>query len=142
MSGNLGGYSLSTKLTKEIEFLLDQLKQEQGTKLKVALFGQPGAGKSSLVNALTGQKLAKVGVETDCTITGQDYEHHGIVFTDLPGYNTKKFPENQYLKAFDILSYDVFLCVTNNKLHGADSRLFKVLQKHNKVCLFVEFICG
>ena len=128
---------MNSKLNKEIQEQLDKLREELNVKVKVALFGQPGAGKSSLINALIGEKLANVGVETDCTVEAQEYEHNGIIFTDLPGYDTKKFPANTYFKTFDILSYDLFLCVSSGKFHAADSRFFKALQQHNKVCLFV-----
>lgn len=128
---------MHSKLDKEIREKLEQLRQQMNVEVKVALFGQPGAGKSSLINALIGEKKANVGVETDCTTEAQEYEHNGIIFTDLPGYDTAKFPASSYFTKFDILSYDLFLCVSSGKFHATDSRFFKALQKHEKVCLFV-----
>ena len=128
---------MQSKINQEINEKIEQLRQEMNMEVKVALFGQPGAGKSSLINALIGENLAKVGVETDCTTSAQDYEHNGVIFTDLPGYDTAQFPAKSYFDTFDVLSYDLFLCVSSGKFHAADSRFFKALQKHNKVCLFV-----
>ena len=96
--------------------LLEQLRKEDGARVRIALFGQPGAGKSSLINALTGQPLAKVGVHTDTTTECAEYEWGQLILADLPGYGTERFPKESYFETFKILSFDLFLCVTANKL--------------------------
>jgi len=48
----------------DIDRIRRALSDQESTKVRVALFGQPGAGKSSLINALVGRPLAKVGVAT------------------------------------------------------------------------------
>ena len=57
----------------------------------VAVVGRPNVGKSSLVNALVGQKVSIVTDKPQTTrgriraaLTGDDYQ---IVFTDTPGYH-------------------------------------------------------
>jgi hypothetical protein len=69
-------------------------KLEEGLKQQVVigLFGPGGAGKSSLINALVGEKVAKVGVQTDVTVAEKDIVHNGLCFRDLPGFGTKAFP--------------------------------------------------
>src|SRR4051812_13544174 len=78
-------------------------------EVRVAFFGQPGSGKSSLINAITGQKLAQVGVETDVTRTMKRYEWNGLVLCDLPGYGTTRFPAETFMNDFDVLSFDIIL---------------------------------
>jgi len=113
------------------------LNKELNVKVSVALFGQPGSGKSSLVNKIVGQKVAEVGVETDKTVEAAEYEAKGLRFVDLPGYGTKNFPKETYFERFNIPKFDLFLCVTSGKLHQADTEFFQELIKLNKVCIFV-----
>jgi len=93
--------------------------------VSIALFGQPGAGKSSLINKIVGKKLADVGVETDKTVDASSYEVNGLRFVDLPGYGTKNFPKENYFDRFNINQFDLFLCVISGKLHQADTEFFK-----------------
>ncbi|MDB4293749.1 ferrous iron transport protein B [Akkermansiaceae bacterium] len=62
---------------------------EQTSEARVALVGHPNAGKTTLFNALTGQRQ-KVGNYTGVTVektTGEFYTPHGVRFEviDLPG---------------------------------------------------------
>ncbi len=120
---------------QEIRKKLDEMNN---TTVHIALFGQPGAGKSSLINTLTGQRLANVGVENDVTVARQDYDYNGLYLSDLPGYGTEKFPEDTYFEKFDIPKFDLFLCVTSGKLKADDVKLFKNLAELEKKCIFVR----
>ncbi len=91
----------------EAEKIRRKLDEENGTTVSVALFGQPGAGKSSLINKIVGQKVAEVGVETDKTVAAASYEAKGLRFVDLPGYGTKNFPKESYFQKFDIQQFDL-----------------------------------
>jgi len=123
---------------KDAEDLREKLKSEQGKKLKVALFGQPGAGKSSLINKLVGYDAVPVGVSTDKTIEAEVVDWEDLLLVDLPGYGTTKFPENKYFDEFKIEDFDIYLCVFSGKFHGADTRFFKELRSKGKVCIFVR----
>jgi small GTP-binding protein len=114
-----------------------KLDEEANTTVSVALFGQPGAGKSSLINKIIGRHVAEVGVETDKTVEAGVYEANGLQFSDLPGYGTTKFPKESYFQKFEIQKFDLFLCVTSGKLHQSDVEFFKELLKCGKVCIFV-----
>lgn len=132
MEKNLTIYSEAQKL-KEL------LEREESITISVALFGHSGAGKSSIINKLVGQKVAEVGVETDTTIESKNYEWKGIYLTDLPGYNTKKFPADEYLEKFKILdNYDLFICVFEGKLSKENAEFFSLLKKKGKICIFVR----
>jgi small GTP-binding protein len=121
----------------EVEKMRRRLDEQNSAKVSIALFGQPGAGKSSLINKIVGEAVAEVGVETDKTVEAKTYEANGLRLTDLPGYGTKKFPKESYFTKFDILNYDLFLCVIGGKLHQSDTEFFQDLAKQGKVCIFV-----
>lgn len=113
-------------------------QDENNVRVSIALFGQPGSGKSSLINRLTGQNLAEVGVMTDKTRRAEAYEWNGIHLVDLPGYDTQQFPKEQYFEQFAVDSFDLFLCVFSGKLRQADTQFFQELQQSGKICLFVR----
>lgn len=123
--------------------LREQLEKEMQTTVSVALFGQPGAGKSSLINKMIGEKVAQVGVETDKTTEAESHSHtaKGVTFVDLPGYGTSAFPKEGFFERFDIQRRDLFLCVTSGKLHQSDTEFFQDLTKAGKVCIFVSNKC-
>ena len=108
--------------TKEIKRKLDEADK---TAVKVALFGQPGAGKSSIINKIVGEKVAEVGVETDKTVELAWYKAKGLEFADLPGYGTKNFPKESYFQKFDMMQFDLFLCVTSGKFIKQTRSFFK-----------------
>ena len=116
-------------------------KEESETRVRVGFFGQPGAGKSSLINAVAGQKLAKVGVSTDTTVRSEQYEWNNLLLIDLPGYGTAKFPAETYFEQFDILDLDVVLCITSGKFTDADTKFFRRLAEHGCRCIYVRAIC-
>lgn len=123
---------------EEAEKLKKQLEEEQSNKVKIALFGQPGAGKSSLINKLVGSDVASSSPKTDETREAQVIEWNGIVLVDLPGYGTSKFPKNKFFGEFKVNDYDLYLCVFSGKFSSADTEFFSELKKNNKVCLFVR----
>lgn len=124
-------------INKEADTIRKKLDSEMEATVSVALFGQPGSGKSTLINKIVGKKVAETGVETDKTVKEASYEHNGLKFFDLPGYGTKNFPKETYLEKFNIKKYDLFLCVTSGKLHQADTEFFQLLLRFEKVCIFV-----
>lgn len=121
----------------ESEKLRKKLENERKLTVSVALFGQPGSGKSSLINKLVGEHVAEVGVETDLTRGAETYPCKGINLVDLPGYGTSLFPKESFATRFGIKDFDLFLCVTSGKLHQADTEFFQELRRLGKVCLFV-----
>ncbi len=118
--------------------LLAKLNQEQEEKIKIALFGQPGAGKSSLINQMVGANVAETSVRTDTTKLAQIVEHKEVVFVDLPGYDTSGFPTNSYFTQFNPLQYDLFICVFSGKLHQSDVNFFRLVKAQGTPCVFVR----
>jgi len=125
-------------IESEGKTLREKISKDDQVGVSVALFGQPGAGKSSLINSLLGRKVAEVGIGTDVTTEAGEYEHGGLKFIDLPGYGTKGFPaDDKYFERFDITGKDLFLCAIAGKLTDGDVNFFKKLDELGKTCIFV-----
>ncbi|WP_158211525.1 GTPase [Alkalihalobacterium alkalinitrilicum] len=129
---------MSSTIYDEISRIKDQLEKDEKETLKIALFGQPGAGKSSIINKLVGEKVAETGASTDVTKKAQPIYHNGLLFVDLPGYGTTQFPPNEWINEFNPDDFDLFLCVFSGKFHEADTKFFKELKQAGRVCLFVR----
>lgn len=122
----------------DIQDIRRKVEDEQKSSLRIALFGQPGSGKSSLINRLIGEPVAKTGVSTDVTVEANFYEHGELLLVDLPGYGTSKFPANEWINTYNPKEFDLFLCVFSGKFHDADTNFFNELQESGRVCLFVR----
>lgn len=124
-------------LSESADRIRAKIQADDAVRVAIALFGQPGCGKSSLINRLIDQRLAVEGVRNDVTTERQDYEWNGLTLVDLPGYDTARFPSHEYLKRFGVLDFDLLLCVFDGKFHTADKELFHEVTRRGKVCLFV-----
>jgi GTPase Era involved in 16S rRNA processing len=105
----------------------------------VALIGQPGGGKSTLLNSLTeGQCSPKpfISQKTDATdwaLNNHVSLIHSIneidkdtAFIDTPGYGTSLHPLNSYIHfPFDAITNVIF--VIRGKLQQADHEMFSLL---------------
>ncbi len=102
----------------------------------VAVLGQPGAGKSSLVRLVTFgrcEPLPVIGQRTDATDWRHDspcffHRWQGLRITDTPGYDTAGHPFESYLDAFPFRRFDKLILVVGGKLHQADERLLAELR--------------
>src|SRR5258708_4160345 len=77
------------------------LDEYERTKVNVALIGETGVGKSSLVNAIVGRKVAQTGATGETTHQAQAVPHEevdGLVFWDLPGCGTPNQPRATYIE--------------------------------------------
>lgn len=125
-------------MSEVAQSIRERMQTDDAVRVSIALFGQPGCGKSSLINRLVGQKLALEGVRNDVTTERQDYEWNGLLLVDLPGYDTARFPASDYLSRFHVLEFDLLLCVFDGKFHKADTELFHEVTRRGKTCLFVR----
>lgn len=77
---------------------------------KVGVFGNSGVGKSSLCNALFGQKIAKISDIEACTrepqeiLIGSSNGKGGIVLVDVPGIGEDPEHQKEYVKLYKSLA--------------------------------------
>lgn len=120
-----------TVLERNLKRLAGELAVIPRTR-KTALLGQPGAGKSALLDALTERSCQPrpiVGQRTDATSWAEDphaaliHRCGGAVFVDSPGYGTAAHPSEAFFKLFPFRSFDRLIVLFKDKLHAADDRL-------------------
>ena len=119
-------------LQTEFRNILEKIKRDHGTHTKIAVVGQPGAGKSSIINALIGHKVARTGQGTDITRKAVRYRYEFLEIVDLPGYGTTMFPLSEWKEKFKIHQYDIIFFVFSGKLTKDDCDLFASIAAYNK----------
>lgn len=107
----------------------------------VALVGRPNVGKSTLMNALLGEKISIVSSHAQTTrnkITGVwNGDNSQVVFLDTPGMHKPQSKLGEAIRqstmdALDEVDLIVFLCACNDPL-GAGDRYILGLLKDRKV---------
>ncbi|XP_053383701.1 T-cell-specific guanine nucleotide triphosphate-binding protein 2-like [Mercenaria mercenaria] len=131
-------------ILKQLENIKDSWKS---IPFNIAVTGQSGSGKSSLINALRGLKEEDVGAaqvgekETSSKYCSYPHPNHGrFIFWDLPGVGTDKFPQKTYMESIHASRYDFFLIVSSGRFHSQDIWLANEVlkQKHKSRCYFVR----
>ncbi|XP_077788660.1 interferon-inducible GTPase 5-like [Podarcis muralis] len=123
----------------------EELEVLENTELDIAITGEVGSGKSSLINALRGLKAeddgaAPVGV-TETTLNPNAYSHPDypkVKFWDLPGIGSPNFSPDSYLKKMDFPRYDFFIIVGSERFQSNHIDLAHAIQKMEKKCYFVR----
>lgn len=128
-----------TTLEFNLERLEKQIRSHSG--YKIAILGQPGAGKSSLLKKMTHGKvkpLPVIGAQTDATDWSRDtacdllsfYENYA--FADVPGYDTLSHPLHAFSSSFPFKHFDAFIFVIHGKLHSSDEDIFHLITSSGK----------
>nr|NP_001013850.1 interferon inducible GTPase 1B [Mus musculus]AAH20118.1 Interferon-inducible GTPase-like [Mus musculus] len=121
------------------------LKEIDSTPLNVAVTGESGSGKSSFINTLRGigheeKGAAKTGVMEE-TMERHPYKHPNmpnVVFWDLPGIGTTKFPPKTYLEKMKFYEYDFFIIISATRFKKNDIDLAKAISMMKKEFYFVR----
>ncbi|XP_053254037.1 interferon-inducible GTPase 5-like isoform X2 [Podarcis raffonei] len=122
-----------------------ELEEMENTELDIAITGETGSGKSSLINALQGKKAEDVGAAavgvTETTVDPNVYTHSKypkVKFWDLPGIGSPDFSPDSYLKKVDFPRYDFFIIVGSERFRSNHIDLAQAIQKMEKKCYFVR----
>ncbi|XP_067844632.1 interferon-inducible GTPase 5-like [Heptranchias perlo] len=134
-----GGF---TAVKSEIE---EKVKEFNNVKLDIAVMGEAGVGKSSLINALRGlgvndKRAAPTGC-TETTMKPTPYPHPSlpnVTYWDLPGIGTVKQKAKKYLKQLDFSLYDTCIIVSDNCFSENDAILSEKAKKAGKPFYFVR----
>lgn len=118
--------------------VLNMIKAEEAAYTRIAVVGQPGAGKSSLINNLLGKKVAEVGIATDTTKEVTEYDFHFMKILDTPGYGTESFTFPGWKWKFHPEKFDVIVYVFSGKFEAEDDDLFDELKKYQKPTFLVR----
>lgn len=133
------------KLEAQNQATAETKEQNQVTKAGfVALIGRPNAGKSSLLNSLSGEKLALVSHKANATRSTMHFiiphttkqgQNCQIVFIDTPGIHKREKLLNQFmlksaLKAMEECDICAFMCAFGDDLKHYKEFLEIYPQKH------------
>jgi GTP-binding protein EngB required for normal cell division len=109
----------------------EKMAEYEKAIVRCGVIGIAGSGKSSLINAIAGERVCEAGV-TETTMEAQEYHHHGLIFVDLPGCGTEKHPRDSYVSRHKLASYDLFIIVASNRWREDDTYLVKELTRMGK----------
>ncbi|WP_291380636.1 MULTISPECIES: GTPase [Achromobacter] len=108
-------------------------------KIHVMLFGAYNAGKSTLINALLGSELAKVG-DVPTTDHVDPYDWDGHVLLDTPGVNAPI--EHEEVSLAQLQRVDLVLFLLRQEDQDADDvmrRIFDLLEQQRPLFLLVNY---
>jgi predicted GTPase len=121
-----------------LERLRIMQKEFEESTVRLGIIGEAGAGKSSLINAIVGQDVARVGALIETTHEPQEVPVHGLILVDLPGCGSPTWPREHYIDRLKLLdSYDGFILVTANRLKECDAHLYEELARKARKPFFV-----
>ncbi|KAI4871211.1 hypothetical protein NFI96_003478 [Prochilodus magdalenae] len=107
--------------------------------MDVAVTGDSGSGKSSLINALLGldhddEEAAPTGV-VETTIIPAMYQYPynpNLRLWDLPGMGTPTFTSKSYVETMNFDLYDMFIVVTSERFRENNMLLIDEIEKQKK----------
>ncbi|XP_004836735.1 T-cell-specific guanine nucleotide triphosphate-binding protein 1-like isoform X2 [Heterocephalus glaber] len=130
---------------KAVSVISAALKDIENAPLSIAVTGESGTGKSSLINALRGVGHEEEGAAatgpTETTMVRTEYKHPvfpSVSIWDLPGLGSTTFPPKTYLEEVKFAEYDFFLVVSATRFKDNDAKLAQAIAKMNKKFYFVR----
>ena len=124
----------------------DKLEEWKKTKVKIAVVGQSGSGKSSFINTIRDiedpddRLYAGTGV-TECTTKASDYafpKNDLIKLWDLPGAGTEKVKADEYAKEMKFHKYDAFILLSSERFTQIDNMIAQEIKGMGKPFFFAR----
>lgn len=120
---------IHSKIEETLKKFKEELESFHSAKVICGIIGRTGTGKSSLMNAIAGQEISAVGEVETTTEISKPYEQNGLVFYDLPGCSTQKFPKEDYVERLGIKDFDCVIVVTSDRFYEDDLFLIQEISK-------------
>lgn len=124
-----------------LERLAEQRQRWESTQVRLGFIGEAGVGKSSLINAILGQRSAAEGVvAVNHSPEGEEYQHNQVILVDLPGCGAPDRRRETYIADLRLLEpgrYDGFVLVSGDRLKQDDVWLFEELHQKAQKPLFL-----
>lgn len=125
--------TLAQHITSAEKVLRELVRSLEHARYSVAVIGESGSGKSSLINAFIGEYVAPVGaIETTMEPTPYNVPDKRLQLFDLPGCGTSTWPADRYVEDLQLSRYDAVVLVYSARVKTDDITLFNALQRHNK----------
>ena len=127
-------YGMGTTLYEKMKEQREKWRKEE---INIAVIGQAKVGKSSLINAFMGEKVAEFSALGVTTREVQRFPHpsnSNIILWDVPGIDAVDHRREVYFDSIGYKDhpYDFFLIVTNNIFSSDAKFLAELVQKENK----------
>ncbi|XP_062321622.1 interferon-inducible GTPase 5-like [Osmerus eperlanus] len=136
---------IMTRPNASAETAKKELDLMNNVTLNIAVTGESGVGKSTLVNALRGVREGEIGSAetgvTETTMMATRYTHPSmtnVFIWDLPGIGTPNFKAKTYLKDVCFETYDFFIIIGTVRFKENDLKLAKEIKKRKKMFYFVR----
>jgi len=135
------------------------LEHQRDNPVKIGFFGETGAGKSALGNALIGgeKEYFSEGTRTDTTIKAKAYQQNDIVYIDFPGFGTESFKDWKFFEGhidvdisgdvpddlrgkykWGVKDIDLAVLCFNGKFNELEVSFIKRIQELNIPCIIVR----
>ncbi|XP_050014566.1 T-cell-specific guanine nucleotide triphosphate-binding protein 2-like [Alexandromys fortis] len=139
-------YLKDGNLRGTVSAISDALSDIEKIPLNIAVMGEIGAGKSSLINALQGvgpdEEGAAASTGVVCTTTERTpYPYSkvpSVTLWDLPGIGSTAFQPHDYLKKIKFEEYDFFIIVSSGRFKHNDAELAKAIVQVNRHFYFIQ----
>ncbi len=120
-------------------FLTQKLNEWRTTPLNIAVTGQAGCGKSTVINTMRGLTAEDEGAPAigiiETSMECRPYHHpdnSGFTLWDLPGMGSLNFPKETYLQKVEFEKYDFLLILTRSRFTENDLWLAKEVRARGK----------